>query len=546
MTTSLTIAEHAAHLIPRLKRDRRIPVWPADVFGVCAALLVHSGSYCNVLNWWPPRKYHSKNDPELWARRAQRWGRSWRRSWVQRRQAPARIAGLWRSVMQAGATPIQYLGRNPVLSQQFMELCGIADEACEGVGSPLGGDESEIDEQFLYHASSLLLRKLPGSSVCQEIDTSRLRVLPKMHTPQNGLTIRSLSLYVCLCTPGEVAPEWIEPHHPLEDNGLNLLVVPWPAEVFPAQFQAAEPLRGEVKNMPPHYGLFTFEHREAGPITEHIKPLYEAAQTEVGRVDGVVLPEMALSETEHDELCGYLLDQGSFLVSGVGRKSEAPRSRGQNMVCLDLPFTEPARQRKHHRWKLESSQISQYGLGSLLDPEIEWWEHIDLEDRCFLFAPIRRDMLLSVLICEDLARPDPVGDLVRAVGPNLVIALLMDGPQLKSRWAARYATTLADDPGCSVLSVTSLGMSTLSRPRSGENRSRVVALWKDAKSSETQEIELTPGAGAVVLSLSMRHVAEWSADGRTDGGAAVYPVLSGVRCVGGKSDVVRSAGLAVS
>jgi hypothetical protein len=58
---------------------------------------------------------------------------------------------------------------------------------------------------------------------------------------------------------------------------------------------------------------------------------------------------------------------------------------------------------------------------------------------------------------EDLARPDPVGDLVRSVGPNLVIALLMDGPQLRARWSGRYAMSLADDPGSFVLSVTSLG-----------------------------------------------------------------------------------------
>jgi hypothetical protein len=120
---------------------------------------------------------------------------------------------------------------------------------------------------------------------------------------------------------------------------------------------------------------------------------------------------------------------------------------------------------------------------------------------------------------------------MRAVGPNLAIALLMDGPQTNGRWAARYATTLADDPGCSVLSVTSLGMAKLSRPRRGESKSRTVALWKDAKSSEAQEITIDQDAGGVVLSLSMRHIEEWTADGRSDEGNAIYPVLSGVHCV---------------
>ena len=116
---------------------------------------------------------------------------------------------------------------------------------------------------------------------------------------------------------------------------------------------------------------------------------------------------------------------------------------------------------------------------------------------------------------------------MRAVGPNLVIAVLMDGPQLTDRWASRFATTLADDPGCSVLSLTSLGMSNLSRPSSGPSRSRVLALWKDASRSAT-EIELPAGCGGVVLSLSTQYLQEWAADGRNDNKRAAFPVLSGV------------------
>lgn len=137
------------------------------------------------------------------------------------------------------------------------------------------------------------------------------------------------------------------------------------------------------------------------------------------------------------------------------------------------------------------------------------------------------DLVLCVLICEDLARPDPVANLVRAVGPNLVIALLMDGPQTRERWAARYATVLADDPGCSVLSFTSLGMSQISRPTAGPSRSRVVAMWKDAFGTAT-EIEVPTGFDAIALSLSTRYCQEYTSDGRGDEGAAAYPVLSGV------------------
>ena len=72
----------------------------------------------------------------------------------------------------------------------------------------------------------------------------------------------------------------------------------------------------------------------------------------------------------------------------------------------------------------------------------------------------RRKSIFSALICEDLARSEPCHSAVRSVGPNLVFVLLMDGPQIASRWSARYATSLADDPGSAVLTLTSRGPSS--------------------------------------------------------------------------------------
>ena len=126
-----------------------------------------------------------------------------------------------------------------------------------------------------------------------------------------------------------------------------------------------------------------------------------------------------------------------------------------------------------------------------------------------------------------LARQDPVGDLIRAVGPNLVVALLMDGPQLASRWPARYATVLADDPGCSVLTLSSLGMVLLSKPFE-KSASRVVGLWKDYSSPKAVEIDLPSGKSGVVLSLTRQLREEFSADGRSDDNATAYLTLTGM------------------
>jgi len=196
-------------------------------------------------------------------------------------------------------------------------------------------------------------------------------------------------------------------------------------------------------------------------------------------------------------------------------------------VHLSFPPVHDLVQSKHHPWKLDEAQIVQYGLGGVLSPSREWWEYANFTGRRVQFISISEDLAMCVLICEDLARPNPVADMVRAVGPNLVIALLMDGPQTKERWSARYATVLADDPGCSVLALTSIGMAELSRPTSGPSRSRVVALWKDALKGVT-EIEMPAGCGAVAVSLSNRYREEFTADGRGDDQRAAFPILSGV------------------
>jgi hypothetical protein len=124
------------------------------------------------------------------------------------------------------------------------------------------------------------------------------------------------------------------------------------------------------------------------------------------------------------------------------------------------------------------------------------------------------------LICEDLARPDPVGDVIRSLGPNMVIALLADGPQLRTRWPARYASVLAEDPGSSVLSCTSLGMAKLSMPPEMTScPSRVVACWTESGCS-ARELSLDEGREGLLLVTDHNMHQEFTADGRPDGNQA--------------------------
>jgi len=181
------------------------------------------------------------------------------------------------------------------------------------------------------------------------------------------------------------------------------------------------------------------------------------------------------------------------------------------------------RQNKHHRWSFDRSQIMQYHLGGVLHPDVQWWEAIEVPRLGVEFVEVAELTLVS-LVCEDLAQNDDVAAVMRSVGPTVVLTALLDGPQLSSRWAARYASVLADDPGSAVLTLTSMGMARRSRPH-GHDASPVIALWKDPRGS-VREIALEGGAQAVVLSVAMSRATRRSADGRmpVDNGTSCYDV----------------------
>jgi hypothetical protein len=473
-----------------------------------------------------------QSSTELWTERVAQIGGSWQAAWASG-EVPAEVGAAWKTVVGSLEIPVCELFRNTAVAQALLTLCEFSDEACGNIGVPHEG--SPQNAKFYSHADSLLEPSDLGSTLCEEIDQTKIRILPKMRTPQSGLTIRSFSHHLAFCGESEVRPKWFAvPSFSPEGLGLNLLIVPWPLQIDPSQFSLTQPLKSEIQNLPAEYGFFTFVHKkeEAEEVVKVVSRLYEAGVAKLGRIDGVILPEAAVSLDGHRGLSKWVLEKGAFLITGVGESSKPGIEQGTNTVHIDIPGMETLIQKKHHRWKLDGSQIAQYGLGGRLHPEKKWWEHISVTDRQIVFVSMLPWLVMCPLICEDLARPDPIGDVIRAVGPNLIVALLMDGPQIKERWGARYATTLADDPGSSVLSITSLGMAGLSRALYGAaSRSRVIALWKDPQSGAATEIELPPDNDAVVLSLTVRYLEEWTADGRSDGGNAGCPMLSGIHPV---------------
>ena len=541
----LTVEQFCNYIAPAVWDQDTLLTWPPDVFAMVASLLLKSGAYCHAISGWkrkPPRK--------KWIKDVERTGKSWRKN----KQPPANVQQWHRTIigMRNRRIPVSSLRSHQKLCEALLELLAAADEACIGVGLALVSIGK--GNAFVFEASQQLqmsAKTFGVSTLCKQVHHSVVRVLPKLHTPQSGMTIRSLTHNLALCPAGDVKAKWFERirQEPERRHCLNLLLVPWPRKVSPRDIQCVKPSKAELRDMPPRFGFFEYRPpHDADVLPRDLKNLLKNARQVVPQIDGVVFPELALTRKQYTTISADLIRQDTFLICGV-------RGAGKNYLRFDIPFRiqvgrnrivrkpmqDTQQQNKHHRWRLDKRQIVQYGLGSCLNVEWKWWEHISIGERELNFVALDDWLTVCALICEDLARQDPVAEVVRAVGPNLVIALLMDGPQLNSRWPARYATVLADDPGSSVLTLTSVGMAELSRPPSIQERSRAIALWKDAKTGEAVSIELPQNADGVVLSLSRVFRNEWAADGRDDGRSTGYPTLSGIHYV--SSDKPSSAGV---
>src|SRR5260221_11069642 len=93
------------------------------------------------------------------------------------------------------------------------------------------------------------------------VNTDLFCFLPKMHTPQVGLTFRSLSHHLSLCVTDEVRPIWngINTAQGRRDDGrFNLLIIPTPDRILEDQFQTIDHSRAGRHRLPPEYGSFAY------------------------------------------------------------------------------------------------------------------------------------------------------------------------------------------------------------------------------------------------------------------------------------------------
>jgi hypothetical protein len=499
--------------------------WPADVFALTEVILkrseVHRFALSPPEGWvWPPSRISD------WPEAVEEAGRQWGR-WVENRKTmfPELVAEEWKAFRERAGMSLDDLatGRDWRMCEALLTLHAIADEACAGLGAALDGDNRK---GCIYRAYGRELLARTGSLA--RVRTPFLRVVPKLRTPTAGASCHSFSRYVCV-HDGHVDVRWHK--IPIRRLGTdararhaNLLLLPWPLRVRESDFR---PLEGSVHATDKEpFGCFEFGPSEKLDL-DLVSRLIVDARDEVDSVDAVMLPESAIDESEVDELEALLESHGvGMLIAGV-RRSAQPGQFPGNWVHLgvsprfekgaSLPSSSPeqwfhVRQNKQNRWLLDEKQIYQYHLGGALHPQIRWWDATDVPRRAVQFVELGDGVTLVFLICEDLGQIDNVAEVVRSVGPTVVYTPVLDGPQLSTRWAARYASVLADDPGSAVITLTSYGMVERCRPH-GRAPSPVVALWKDPVRG-LREIPLEPGAQGVLLTVCGGRATRRSTDGR--------------------------------
>ncbi|HRK23860.1 MAG TPA: hypothetical protein PLQ11_02800 [Beijerinckiaceae bacterium] len=540
----------------------KAPDWPPDLFAVCAFLLERSGTYQNInpghgdpAGSVNPTLTHADHEALLGL--ADEWKK--RLSTV-----PAGVQALWTELLDDGKTKkfnvrIKTGETLPAWVIAAYKLLIIADEVCENTGyvdaPPSSGTPTTVavivafnetnararGRKHFFHAHGTHSTPVPIFSITQRASMDMLAVQPKSRTAQVGVTMRTFSKHLALLPPvTRINTAWQRFATAGSDDGedLNLLLIP-----FPYRIEAGWWTAKTVETNPPlKWGNFELEQRWLeGMTAEQLGAFVSLLAEKSGRtIHGVVFPELSLTTALHRDLTEQLAstnpeiefviagssdncddDKGNFaLVSNIYR-APAGGSSGSAAPPANI---EHISQGKHHRWRIDPRQCIAYGLTGKLCDDTDWWETMELGRRQIYTHAFRNKSSFAVLICEDLARTDPCHETIRSLGPNIVIALLMDGVQIAQRWPGYYSLGLSEDPGSSVLTFTSRG---LIQRAQDENRKQAtvmgksarppnwsVAMWRDGSSAEVRELHCPPGNDAIILCIKGRKIPERTFDGR--------------------------------
>ncbi len=557
----ITFKSVAKSLMPDWELDDWIH-WPPDMFALCSTIINRTGVYKLCLldsAWWNTSTWQDDIDRlgDLWVKYSGNMLLD-KRDYVDLRNREVFVD--YYNILQkewdqetVDLHQFRVLGNIYVkepdatqlsakeLAKAILYLAILADTSCSGLGflgQPLR-KENRANRIFMAVANL----HLNNTGSLSTVPKFHGIVLPKMRTPQAGMSARSLTFYLTFHS-SEVEVIWRT--FPRLDSGkksLNIMAVPYPKKVEPTDFEI---MADDFQPVRYFKGNIDGRKKDEDFLSKLAVKLGEMS-VQKSPVDIVVFPEMSLTEDEYD----FLLERLQFVFQGHNKNAEIPiiiagtlkaNTKATGYSDVDSTFHNEVRmgvffsgrwfnttQRKHHRWQLDRSQIQQYQLENYLNANDTWFEYCSIAQRRLTILSPNDWLGLTALICEDLARQEPVSEVIRGVGPTLLMALLSDGPQLKERWSARYASILADDPGTAVLSLTSSGMMNRSKSENmshDEKTKPVIGLWKDMVRS-WKELSLVGESDAIVFTVSAKYKTEFTLDGRSDGElAAVFQMDS--------------------
>ena len=539
-------------------RIRYAPGWPPDVFGACAFLLERSGAYSLFI---AGEMHGADTSTLIGADDVVKWtniGRQWRGA----PKKPEAVERLWAELLRWGAKERFRPGdgrKAPRWAYVALGLMIIADEACADVGHFDSSEKATWIQSTVIVSEAVLASaraKPVGDGIVhatggqlptltQKTSWDMLAVQPKSRTSQVGVSLRAITHNLALLpAPSRITTSWMRMHEPMRPlDSLNLLLVPFPYRVEEGWFKLhLQSKPGE----PVPWGYFDLAQAwlpSPDDLADFVVELIKKSATDRGvHIHGVIFPEYALTWAHYEKIAKKIVQHSTlieFLVAGAS--SNCNGDRGNFALTSTFSRNKDSRaaiiqsnsRDKHHRWKIDAGQMKSYNLFSVDERKIDWWEKIQLRRRMVHTHAFVDGSCFTTFVCEDLARSDPVHETVRALGPNLVFCLLMDNAQIPTRWPARYASGLADDPGSSVLTFTSRGLidraveqkKAEEAKRSadaravGENYARppnwAVAYWRDSKASSGKELHCPPGDHAVVLQLKNDPLPEKTYDGRS-------------------------------
>ncbi|WP_281544949.1 hypothetical protein [Grimontia sp. SpTr1] len=421
-------------------------------------------------------------------------------------------------------TQIDVLLKDPKYLNLLFELYVASDACGYQIQQSIRRSSSRLISRYTEKLISRKQRSIISS--LSQCDKSYGVVQFKSHTPQAGISLNSLSHDLAYIKPGIEVTALVGSSTKSEGScEFDILILPWPLEVKNDNFQLDDK---PTLQMGEEFGFFSYQNLQ--PITSEML-VYAIESAGESMPNLVVIPECAVASTEKRSLLlsirSHFSERNIFppvIIFGVFGEGTSTTSYGENSLELFyqnrfVGMYVAENQQKHHRWALDAAQLNTYGLGDVLSTDkIKWWENCATGERK-LISYRDENVHICPLICEDLARQDPIAPILRALGPDLVIALLLDGPQIPQRWPGTYAKMLTEEPGSSVLSISPYGMTRRSTgdidPKTNKNfePSSNVALWSEA-GGKRQEIELEAGRIGVLLSLKVEEAMQWSADGR--------------------------------